>query len=228
MYVRLKTVLIAAMSLITLSSFSGAVTLTAKHLNNGYGRTVGIQYTGANPYHGNVFAGQLNITLIGSLPVGMAASFAAYCVDLDHTLQNSQTVELLSTNLLTRGKRIAWLYNQIGPSVDLGATTSVRNDRGAALQLAIWDVWADGGDGFNTGNFRTTASLSLRTLAQSYLNASLGMKDEASWLRNIAHPGNRNQNLIGPAVAVPEPGAMAMLIGAGVTGCLFVLRRRRR
>lgn len=211
----------------SLSTASQAVTVTTQHLSNGYGRNLSIQYTGTNPFSGSVFAGQLNITLIGSLPVGMAASFAAYCVDLDHRLQSSQTVELLSTNLLTRGKRIAWLYNQIGPSVDLGATVAVRKDRGAALQLAIWDVWADGGDGFTTGNFRTTASLSLRTLAQSYLDASLGMKDEATWLRNLSHPSNRNQNLIGPA-AVPEPGAMAMLIGAGVTGCLFVLRRRRR
>ncbi len=215
------------MSLMALSSLSRAVTLTANHVNNGYGRTVGIQYTGTHPYHGNVFAGQINIALTGALPVGMAAAFAAYCVDLDHTLQNTQMVDILSTNLLTHGKRIAWLYNQIGPTVDLGGTDTIRKDRGAALQLAIWDVWADNGDGFTTGNFRTSASLSLRNLAQSYLDASLGMKDEATWLRNIAHPSNRNQNLIGPA-AVPEPGALAMLVGAGVTGCLFVLRRRRR
>jgi hypothetical protein len=227
--VRLKLLmaLMVALSMTGLSTASRAVTVTAQHLGKGYGRTVGIQYTGANPFSGNIFAGELNTALIGALPVGMAASFAAYCVDLDHTLQNSQTVELLSTNLLTRGKRIAWLYNQIGPTVELGATEAVRKDRGAALQLAIWDVWADDGDGFTTGKFRTSASLSLRNLAQSYLNASLGMKDEATWLRNIAHPSNRNQNLIGPA-AVPEPGALAMLVGAGVTGCLFVLRRRRR
>ena len=66
------------------------------------------------------------------------------------------------------------------PAINAQLDASLKQKQGAALQLAIWDVVHDGGDGFAAGRIRQSADALNPTdsivlsLANSFLSASLG------------------------------------------------------
>lgn len=190
-------------------SVTASETLTVQSLTAGKFSTVNLNYNGNSL---NVYAGP-QLVKLGSGPL-----FDAYCVDLDHwnTLPSSYPVDVLSTNLLTNGQRIAYLYNTYAQSVT-NATM------GAALQLAIWDVLVDGGNGLGAGNLKSNVSGGILSQANWYLASSAGQSSEASWLKATHHGagGNQYQNLVGPAV--PGPAAALPFLTS-----LVALRRRRR
>ena len=91
-------------------------------------------------------------------------------------------VNLFGQNSINNGGRIDWMLRNTLPAINAQFDASLKQKQGAALQLAIWDVVHDGGDGFAAGRIRQSADVLNPTdsivivlsLANSFLSASLG------------------------------------------------------
>lgn len=203
-----KKLLITSFAILV-SAVSNAAVLTFHNSVGGKSQGVSVNYLGNNH---SFNAGAMLCDIDGG------ANFEAYCVDLDHTVSNGNSYAINVKNMSMQGPnglRAAWLFNTYAGTVD-------SNVKGAALQLAIWDVVTDNGDGFGAGNLKSSEGGALMTLANSYLSASAGMSGNALWLeaQNHGENHNRNQNLM---TAVPEPSSIAAIF----VGAAALLRRRR-
>jgi hypothetical protein len=215
------------MCLVALSVPGWSATLSLK-LKNNPTNTVIVNYNGHNV---DAYAGTLSATLTGNdVPVGYPTSFDTYCIDLNHDIYvgyNSPTsynVSLQPISDLTHGTQVAWLYDHYGTNT---YNTKVQDStQAAALQIAMWDVISDGGDGLNNGNFQYAASGDIHNYANAYLTAWNGQtSNDATWL-NAQGDG---QNMIGPAMQqnVPEPGVLAFLMSSLAGGGMILMKRRR-
>ncbi|RYG44755.1 PEP-CTERM sorting domain-containing protein [bacterium] len=147
--------------------------------------------------------------------------FEGYCIDLSYTQQIPSTFSATpraASGFLPEGDRIAKLVNQYAAGV-------TGRDQGAALQLAIWDILVDGGDGADAGDFRAS---NLNTGTQGYFEGFLadpliGVSNVATVYDPDSHGTNHNVNQ-GLIEAVPEPASM---IALGLGG-LALLRRRKK
>lgn len=197
--------------LATLFTFSNAGTLQVNDINRS--QIVGISYNGSNE---TVYAGAFNTRYEGD-----SRSYLSFCADLDHNqyVPGTSSVTVGNKNTVNNGGLLANLLTKYGKAVDT-------NEGAAALQLAVWDLWADGGDGLTTGNFQTTGTYSsTQTLADYFIN---GAKQPVNAANLIAYNVNRvpgentqGQNLVR---AVPEPTGL-IAIGLGAVG---MLRKRRK
>ena len=134
----------------------------------------------------------------------------------------------------------AWLVDNELPAV----TTSAQ---GAALQLAIWDIVEDGGDGLASGSVAVSSDLNNPTdptvlgLANSYEQDALGpdlqgpfqTSDLAFVYVNTDSGGSAAQMLVGPQFQdngpqpAPEPSTFA-LGGGGLVAAGFLTYRSRK
>jgi hypothetical protein len=190
-------------------------------LDYGFGASPAhITYQGHNY---NVWAGKMAAYLGGTLgnplpPNDGVFSGYSFCVDLDHFigLPTEYEVQVLPSSALSHGNRAAWLYNSFAPA-------AATNLSAASLQLAIWDVVYDNGDGLSTGNFRYTGGLDALagSQASSFITASAGKSSTADYLKPTGCYGQ------GMLHAVPEPGTLSLL-GLSLLSIAGLKIRRRR
>ncbi|BDC48765.1 hypothetical protein F183_A10810 [Bryobacterales bacterium F-183] len=212
---------IAAFALLSLSFLASATSAQASTLTyNGGGLGTGVDLK-VNGSYESVFAGQLLITLD-------AKDSIAFCVDLFAPLSRGSYSTITGSPVTyTNGNRAAWIVENYG----LNITT---NAMAAAVQLALWEVVHDGGNGLGTGIIRSTNSMSssLKADANSIIAASLGKSsNNATILYNTFPSGLKAQTLIvytpPTSAEVPEPSSIAML-SIGVAGLGFGVYRKRK
>lgn len=210
---------IAALAIAGLLGAPGAAKATTITLTGlGYYDTMPLIINGTTAQ--NSIGGQILATIDG-------LNLIAYCVDLFTSIGlSTYNTTFGDPTGISNGGRVAWLFNQFAPTVN-------SNTSAAALQLAIWDVVHDGGNGLTSGNVQlnVTGSATLRSLAESYILASVGQSStNATILHNVAFNGTPAQNLITnriiPPSSVPEPGTW-MMTAAGLFLAAFGTRRRR-
>jgi uncharacterized protein (TIGR03382 family) len=182
--------------------------------------------------NGNVtgYAGVIQATLDGTTVVDV------FCVDLYHdvstgtvyTYTTYSVTDPASTSFSPNIAQAAWLFVNEMPVVD-AASASDQPVYGAALQLAIWDVIHDGGDGLSSGQIQQQTSVApdpnsaaAYSLASTWITASQGQSAyNAAVLMNVGGP-TASQTFItakaGTTISVastPEPATM-FLAGAGL------------
>lgn len=166
------------------------------------------------------------------------------CVDLFTDINAGQTYntvvyrpdEISGKNLL----RVSWLVDNAVPPVPLpnSPITEVTNRyQGAGLQLAIWDIVHDGGDGFSAGSvrFASTTDATVQYWANYYMNASEEKESDLAFVyRNfILGTNTEAQMLIGPGFyndggpePAPEPPTLVLGLGALLLGIGKFFRTR--
>ena len=157
-----------------------------------------------------------------------------FCVDLFVEINSGGTyntaLDFADTPNL---KRVAWLLNNYYPT---NAVT------GAGLQLAIWDIMSDNGDGFTSGLVRKSTSNGNPTNqtvlndAMQYETLSIGKSSTSAVIyHNFSIPGGTPaQTLIGlwpndggPFAETPEPASIFMILSGLALIGLGRFRRSR-
>ncbi|HVT14174.1 MAG TPA: PEP-CTERM sorting domain-containing protein [Fimbriimonadaceae bacterium] len=208
----MKRTLLLALGL-GVCGYASASSLFVSGFISGENRFVLTTFTGGDPLQ-NTQAGPMAAMLDGTF------GFDAYCVDSGHSplfgsAYNVNMVTLPDAGLPNSG-RIAYMYQTFAPTV-------TNQDQGAGLQLAIWDVLVDGGDGLTNGNFKASSVTTTMTAAANYLSQSVGHTGTATWYQGLPRGNGQPQDLIG-GTPVPEPASLLVLGGAAA----FFLRKRKR
>jgi PEP-CTERM motif len=188
------------------------------------------------------YAGVIQVTLNGNELLDV------FCVDIYHdvspgvtyTYNTYSVTDPVAASFSPNILQAAWLYVNELPVVD-AAPTAQQGIYGAALQLAIWDVIHDGGDGLSAGTVQAQTSptpdpnsAAASALANTWIADSVGQTStSATLLMNVAGPTASQTFITASSLPltqsvspVPEPATMglagAVLLLIGVAG-----RRKR-
>jgi len=217
----MKTSAIATNILMALALISfpmSAATLSVTGIDYSLGQVVDLSANGQSKvtFAGIIFAEYENT------PV------ATFCVDL-YTAIGIETFSVIANPVdqVINGRRAAWLIQNFLPEV-------LNADQAAGLQVAIWDVVHDGGNGLATGSLRAGAAPEpVVLLAEQYIAASIGKEATAGTVFTHTKGPLERQQLMTLAsfsptafgVSVPEP-ATFLAMGAGLL-VIGTFRRRR-
>ena len=209
-----RIAVMAALAVSMMTGFSSAARATTLNLvqpNSNRGSWVTINVNGVNE---GGFAGALSYSVDGS-----SSLVDMICVDVTTAayLNSPYQVVTLPPAAIDNGERAAWLFLNFNSSAQDVVT-------GTALQLALWDVVHDGGNGLGAGFFQASSSFisnAILAQAESYITASVGHSASAAVIYESANGRSDRQLQIGEA---PEPGTIALL----ASGLVFVGWKARR
>lgn len=240
--------------LLIFAGLASASTITAPNVDGSRGGSIWINEDGTpvDAY----FAG---VVLINLSENGQQYSRDTLCVDLftDIYIGVTYNTTVIDPNSVPDRNlnRVAWLLNNAlmptqGPvySSELPSkywvTTALQ---GEALQLAIWDITTDGGDGFSSGRVQAATGLTdplMLQAAQKYEDLSFGKSSDQAfvYVNSAIDSGAPAQMLEGPIFRdggptplglnptgidpTPEPGT-CLLAGLALVGLGLVRRPGR-
>jgi hypothetical protein len=155
---------------------------------------------------------------------------SAFCVDAFTEIWNgTHHVVLEDPSSLSNGARVAWLMQNLSSTV----TTA---SQAAGMQLAIWDIVHDNGDGLSLGRIQglaatdaavasATAGFIAASVGQASLNATvysnIAGRDAAQALMSCGANGGTCDG----ATGVPEPSTL-VTFGIGIAAIAAGARRR--
>ena len=152
----------------------------------------------------------------------------AFCADLFTGIASNTSY---TSNVFATGTapytRVAWLIANILPTITSGSGTA--QQQGAALQLAIWDVIHDSGNGLDAGIIQRSANTDASVAA--YFNTYLA----ASWTPTLGlnlyqntFPSTifRAQDLVSFSSTVPEPSTGALMSAIVLAALGFAGRKQ--
>ncbi len=157
----------------------------------------------------------------------------ALCADFFTVISNGDyNVNLLGPNSISNGGRVAWMLRNILPSINSQANGLTKQQQGAGLQLAAWDILHDGGDGFALGRIRQAAGVNptdamVLIWANAYLGGSAGqnLSDAFTVLYRDVNGPRASQQLL--SSQTPEPSTYAMMLTGVALLSLGAFRRHR-
>lgn len=213
--------LLALAAILSLGLPASAGTITFNGVDTDRGRNIWFNADGRDRY---VFSGAYDITVNGEIDV------LAMCVEFFKTISTGTYDSVLDApSTINLGNRIAWLIERNLQFID-------SRDKGAGLQLALWDLVHDSGDGFAAGRIRRSSSYTTNAavlgFANDFITSSIGQSSNSAviyWNTNQGD-GKMRQTLIS---GVPNPGgeevpepATVLLMGSALLGCAWMRRRR--
>jgi hypothetical protein len=250
-----RIAVLAAVGLVSVAGVAGADTVTGTLNNVSPARIVGINYNGSSL--GQAYAGVMNWQGVGTNGHDLNGSFTSFCIDLTQDVYLNQSYTYTVAG-------IADAPNPLPPTAPVGATgmglssaqrieklyaleydnIGTDNDRGAAFQLAIWEMLFDTGPTLDvtTGLFNTTgASANVITLANQFVSAAIapGAMTFHHALLALTSPTTQDQIVLGlenvfeeppfqpPNTLVPTPAAAFGAIPL-LAGMAFFRRAKRR
>lgn len=170
---------------------------------------------------------------VGELLVDGTDLIDVFCVNLFTTININQTYTANSIDAGVYdfdGSQAAWLMATYLPVIN-AAPVADRRVEGAALQLAIWDMIHDGGDGFKSGRIQSSLNTNSSVLALANQWRLEALDETGTAKVYTAAAGTRvfqqQMYLTSEGGEVPEPGTFAMLLIGGL-GVGFGAWRRNR
>ncbi len=168
----------------------------------------------------NVYTGVMQSTLGGGATFASLSlnPFASLAFGIQYTdnavLPSDPSAQALSANI----GRAAWLYVTEMPLVNASAN---KPRDAAALQLAIWDVMVDGGNGLAAGSIQSAAgqnaaTQAVYTQAAAWITASVGQSSNVATVLINTGGAGAAQPLITASGALnagstPEPSSIVLL-----------------
>ena len=169
-----------------------------------------------------VNAGIANLLIDGLFTVD------AVCVDFFTLISNGDyNVNLLGPQAITNGTRVAWMLHNTLASINTQSDALTKQKQAAGLQLAVWDIIHDNGDGFAAGRIQVAAGATptdatVLFWANAFVGGTVGQSYPAGVVYENVGGLGVSQTLMSDA---PEPSTYAMFF-TGVA--LIGLSRRRR
>jgi hypothetical protein len=204
---------------VCLSVPASAHTIEVTGTNNSLGENTYLLENGTDTA---TYAGEGNILLDGT------TNRTAFCVAIfvDISIGVVYNTVLTDITSVANGARVGWLLDNVLPAIITSSPTyGSTAQQGAGLQMAIWDIVNDSGDGFNAGGVRSASDTDAIALndAKYYESLSAGKSADAWVYMNFAQSnGAPAQTLMGfvsttdGGPTVPEPGTFGFVTVAPV------------
>ena len=184
------------------------------------------------------YAGVIRVNINGG------AAIDAYCIDLfvGVSVNDTYNVNLNAAQDANR-RRIAWLVQTQAPIINALANGTEKQQRSAALQLTIWDIIHDSGDGFAAGRVRwdttgsTNTPTNIRNYSESYRTLSIGQSVDnfgliathvqGTWVKQTMFLAYTQASLQAMGIIQDTPEPATLVLSASAFLLLGLFRRRR-